>query len=373
MCKFINAARFARFLFDQDDQATKAGCILQAILEARSPRLSDISQRMPGNPDANYKCVQRCLDQSDPKAALLRLLQGDAPFVIGDPTEIPRPQARNTSYIGTLSDGQRRGFWLLLLATPYRGRVIPCSNAVYSSRTIAEEANSRNLEHFEAFDSVKQLLGDKPLVLDREFSYGLLLQNLAAEGVNFVIRLRLGSHPPVLVDDTGRRIELTIARNQTVSYRQLYYQGKVPVNVIGDWRPGFGGPLWIMTSLEPEAGLKVYQARVKIEEGLKDLKSLLHLDKVMSKSQLNMEKMIAMLLIAYAVGLLVGEAIRDQMYGAMTNKRSAKLWQLYSGLFVLLKQKMRLAAAALRILIRQVQQSFALLVTGENQPVRTHV
>jgi hypothetical protein len=93
----------------------------------------------------------------------------------------------------------------------------------------------------------------------------------------------------------------------------------------------------------------------------------------MSKSQLNMEKMIAMLLIAYAVGLLVGAAIRDQMYGAMTNKRSAKLWHLYSGLFVLLKQKMRLAAAALRTLIRQVQQSFALLVTGENQPVRTHV
>ncbi len=216
-------------------------------------------------------------------------------------------------------------------------------------------------------------MGDRPLVLDREFSHGLLLENLAAEGVNFLIRLRLGSHPPVLVDDTGRRIELPIARNQTVSYRQLYYQGQVPINVIGDWRPGFGGPLWIMTSLEPEAGLKVYQARVKIGEGLKDLKSLLHLDKVMNKSQLFMEKMIAMLLIAYAVGLLVGAAIRDQLFAATKDKRSARLRQRYSELFVLLKQQIRLAATTLRPLICKVQQSFAVLVLGENQPVRTHV
>ena len=66
--------------------------------------------------------IQRFLRQADPKAALLRLFQADAPFVIGDPTEMPRPQARKTSYVGTLKDGTTRGFWLLLLATPYRGR-----------------------------------------------------------------------------------------------------------------------------------------------------------------------------------------------------------------------------------------------------------
>jgi hypothetical protein len=79
--------------------------------------------------------------------ALLQFVKGDAPFVIGDPTEIPRPQAKNTSFVGTLSNSQTRGFWLLLLAAPFRGRVIPCSSVSYSSRTIAEEANSRNLEH----------------------------------------------------------------------------------------------------------------------------------------------------------------------------------------------------------------------------------
>ena len=77
---------------------------------------------MPGREAANYKMIQRFLGQVDLKRALLRLFQADAPFVIGDPTEMPRPQARKTSYVGTLKDGKTRGFWLLLLATPYRGR-----------------------------------------------------------------------------------------------------------------------------------------------------------------------------------------------------------------------------------------------------------
>ena len=67
--------------------------------------------------------IQRFLRQADPKAALLRLSQADAPFVTGDPTEMPRPQARKTSYVGTLKDGTTRGFWLLLLATPYLDNV----------------------------------------------------------------------------------------------------------------------------------------------------------------------------------------------------------------------------------------------------------
>ena len=35
----------------------------------------------------------------------------------------------------------------------------------------------------------------------------------------------------------------------------------------------------------------------------------------MSKHQEQMEKMVALVLIAYAIGLLLGEAVRDRMYG----------------------------------------------------------
>ena len=70
MFEFISFEEFAQFLFDR--QAEKAARIMRGMLEARSPRLSDVSHRMPGNPPANYKAIQRFMEQSDPKAALQR-------------------------------------------------------------------------------------------------------------------------------------------------------------------------------------------------------------------------------------------------------------------------------------------------------------
>jgi hypothetical protein len=361
MYEFIRTGDFARYVFDRDEQALAAGRIMKAILEAKSPRLSDLAQKMPGTPAANYKQIQRFLGQTDTKAALERLFQAEAPFVIGDPTEIPRPEAEKTSYVGTLSDGQTRGFWLLVLATPYRGRAIPCSFVTYSSRTIAEESSSRNLEHFAAFATVKELLGERPLVLDREFSYGLLLENLVAEKINFVIRLKLGSHPPTFLDETGRQIKLVIAQGTRQVYYQLYYQGEVAVNLIGVWKKGLERPLWIMSNLDPDRALEIYLARTKIEESFKDLKNLLCVDKIMNKTRDNMEKMIAMMLITYSVGLLTGEAIRDEMYTDPSGRRR-KEWYLFSGLFVLLKQKILLASKARREVMRRVKEAFGLLV-----------
>lgn len=45
---FKRMEQFTDYLFDSKDQARKAALILKAILEARSPRLSD-SWGMPGN------------------------------------------------------------------------------------------------------------------------------------------------------------------------------------------------------------------------------------------------------------------------------------------------------------------------------------
>jgi hypothetical protein len=376
MYEFINLDAFTEYLFDRQDQARKSARIMQAILEARSPRLSDISQRMLGKPVANYKEIQRFLDQADPKAALIRLFHEEAPFVIGDPTdcEAERQQAKRTAYVGTLSDGKTRGFWLLLLATPYRGRAIPCGFVTYSSSTIGQEATSRNLEHNRAFAQIKALLGERPLVLDREFSYLGLLENLVAEKINFVIRLKLGKPQVIFTNANQRRIKPTIKQDGRLKvYHQLYY--KVPINLVGLWRPGFKQPLWVKTNLEPERGMKIYQMRAKIEQSFRDLKSRLCLDKLMNKTRSKMEQMVAMVLLAYTIGLLVGESIRDHLYGKPETKRQGsrgrgKSWYLYSGLFILLKQKIQIGIEALQKLIGQVQRSFAALVWGD---VRTNV
>jgi hypothetical protein len=46
----------------------------------------------------------------------------------------------------------------LLLAIPFQGRAIPGGFVSYSSKTINQDATSRNQHHFAAFSQVKELL-----------------------------------------------------------------------------------------------------------------------------------------------------------------------------------------------------------------------
>jgi hypothetical protein len=386
MLKSIPFFHFAALLFDSKDLARNAAVILKAIMEAQSARLSEIAQKMPGKSDANYKRIQRFLATIDPKTTLLRLFQPDAPFVLGDPTEIPRPQAWHTSYVGTLADGKTKGFWLLTLATPFRGRALPFHFVTYSSKTIGEEESSRNLKHLNAFAAIKELIGEKPLVLDREFSYLQLLENLSAERVHFVIRLNLGSHPPHLTNAEHRSTTLQIDPGETEIYRQLYYKDRVAVNVIGVWKKGLSEPLWVMTDLKAESGLQIYFQRMKIEESFRDLKNLLCVNKLMNKKAGQMEKMIALVMLAYSIGVLTGEGVRDSVFAEpikgktevspseripdQPQLRASRKWKLYSGLFILLKQKLDLPLQRRRKIFREIMPVFTGLV---QHPVRTHV
>ncbi len=65
------------------------------------------------------------------------LLDEDAPFIILDPTEIKRKKVYNTDYVRILSYGKTKGFWMQMLANPYRGRAIPFHFSTYSSITFA--------------------------------------------------------------------------------------------------------------------------------------------------------------------------------------------------------------------------------------------
>lgn len=386
MDKFINNREFMVELFDSGPEAERAGEIGDAILAARSLRLTDIAVEMEGEMDACYKRIQRFLKAVDPRAVLWRLFREEAEFVIGDPTEIERPQAWKTEYVGKLKDGKTRGFWAMVLATPYRGRAIPCGLITYSSKTIAQNADSRNLNHYRAFAGLKELLGERPLVLDREFSYLELMLHMLEEGVNWVIRLNLGAHPPKFRDQDGQEVALTISPGETVIHQQVWYMGKVQVNLIGIWNPGFNEPMWVMTNLEAQRGLRIYFARMKIDETFRDLKSLLGLIRLMNKRQVYMEKMLALLLLAFTIGLLVGEEIRDCLYAepiqddeplpdreripGSPSLKKGKKWKRYSGLFVLLKQKWTLSLVQKAAIRKAALDTFLALV---QHPVRSYV
>ena len=356
MNKFTHLLKFVGKMFDGQDTVHKASEIIKGILKAQSPRLSDIAREMSGNEEANYKCIQRFLASHSPQQALLRLFQEEAPFVIGDPTEMPRPQAKKSEYVGTLSDGKTNGYWLLFLATPFHGRAIPCQFVSYSSKTINAEATSRNRHHFEAFAQVKELLGDKPLVLDREFSYLELMEVLVFEEINFVIRLKEG---PKFTDQQGHLVALSIRKGETRILNKVFYMGKVFVNVIGIWRAGISNPLWVMTNLDAETGLSIYLQRMKIEESFRDMKNLLGLEKLMNKRRDHMEKMVALLLIAYAIALWLGETLRATLFPEGSRKH-----KLYSGLFVLLKLKLTITRQDFLPISSSALSSFSNLAYG---------
>jgi hypothetical protein len=270
---------------------------------------------------------------------------------------MPRPQAQKTEYVGTLSDAETKGYWLLLLATPFHGRAIPCGFVSYSSKTIDQEASSRNQHHCAAFAQVKELLGKRPLVLDREFSYLELLENLVMEKVSFVIRLKTGPH---FFDEVGNPVELSVPVGATRIIKKVFYKGKVQVNVVGVWKKGFSNPMWIMTDMEAMVGLAYYLQRMKIEEAFRDLKSLLNFQKLMNKRRTQMEKMVALLLIAYTIALIVGEALRTQLFPDDSRKHS-----IYSGPFIFIKLNPNLSPPILSL----SRSTFSQIVC----PVRTHV
>ena len=102
--------------------------------------------------------------------------------------------------------------------------------------------------------------------------------------------------------------------------------------------------------------MEIYKSRKKIEESFKDLKSLLKLDKIMNKSQEYLEKMIDMVMLACAFGLLIGESIRETSY-------KGKKAENYSGLFIFLKHLRQIPLATIVAAISSALILFKSLVS----------
>jgi hypothetical protein len=304
---------FTTEIFDREEE--KAARILHSILETQSPRKSDWSQVFSESSEAaNYRTIDRTLPKLEPKKALMRLYDPESPFVLVDPTEIERKQAKNTDYVGRLSDSKTLGFWTIVFAQPYRGRAVPFHFGVYSEATLNEELTSRNLEWRELFWEIKELVGETPLVFDREFSAQRWLETLEEARCEWVVRLNTKSGVKI-TDEQGEKIPLLVEKGETREMKGAYYRGQVKVNVAGVWPKNQKEPLWVMGSLKPDKLLEVYEKRMKIEQTFKDAKSLLNIEKVMSKRRGHLMSTLALVLLAYGLGLMIGETARDEAYG----------------------------------------------------------
>jgi hypothetical protein len=372
---------FAKQIFETEHQAKVGAEILQAVIKGQSSRWSDIAREMSGSEAAAYKRLQRFMEDVDLKEIIGRMHDATAPFVMGDPTEIERPEAKNTDYVGVLKDGKTRGFWMMMLATPYQGRGLPCGFVTYSSATINQEVTSRNQYHFEAVSQIKELLGERPLVLDREFSYLGFLETATAMRLNFVIRLKYsGKQRPHFTDEEGNPIELNILPGKTEIYNQVYYKGEIPVNVIGVWEKGFSKPLWVMTTLSAKQGLSIYKQRMKIELSFRDMKSLLGLDKLMNQQQRWMEQAVALCMLAFTATLISGEFLRSFLFSGVLPDQPqscparpsapSRKWLSYSGPFIFVKCKPQLSRSQSAAILKAIREAFSTILFP---PVRTPV
>lgn len=165
------------------------------------------------------------------------------------------------------------------------------------------------MEHIRVIAEIGEIIKDIPLVFDREFSYELFLSCLIEDKMNFVIRLNTKNNVKIR-DEFKREVSLVLKRGEVETWKDVYYKGKIKVNIIGCWEKGFKEPLYVMTNLESKRGLEIYKKRMLIEESYKDLKSLLGIDKNMCMREDRMEKMMSIAFISYMIGLIVGEELR---------------------------------------------------------------
>jgi hypothetical protein len=315
---------FTEELFDREED--KAARLLWSILESQSPRKSDWSQVFSeSSEETNYRTIDRVLPKLDPQKALMRLFDPEVPFVLVDPTEIERPQARSTDYVGRLSDGKTLGFWTVVFAQPYRGRAVPFHFGVYSEETIKHTAvSSRNLTWRDLVWEIKDLVCDTPLVFDREFSAQRWLQTMDEANLGYAVRLNEASGVKV-EDQYGEEITLVLDKGERRCIEGAYYRGEVELNVAGVWHEGHREPLWVMGNLPPEELLETYEQRMKIEQTFKDAKSLLNIEKVMNKDLHQLQMSLALVFIAYGLGLMIGEQARDEAYGSGVDERGGLL------------------------------------------------
>ena len=148
------------------------------------------------------------------------------------------------------------------------------------------------------------------------------------------MRLNTARHP-TFTDKDGRKMRLSLACGERVFLEGLRYKGEVEVNVAGVWEKGHPRPLWVITDLDPQEALSFYRKRMAIEESFRYLKDLLGLEKLMNKAREYLEGMVALRLPAYGIGLALGEAVRETVLGG------SRSYRLYSGLFVLLRLKVK--------------------------------
>lgn len=328
--------------------------IIYGFQKCKSLRVSRIAATMPGNYESNDKSITRTLNQLD----ISMLLSGLATFALPneelrllDLTDMPRKNAKKTSYVGYLKDGTTHGYSILTISVPYKGRSKVIFANVISSAIIEDSGSGKWKLIQNSLEPILHLLRSKIIVIDREFCNEEMISFFIRNGIHYAIRLKVhaGQWKIIITNKKGKRINLSIKRGLKKNWNSVYYKGKIRVNIAAEWQSGMAEPMYIVTDCEPSKGLKYYKIRMKIEESFKDIKDKLGFAKLMNKKLENLLKLILIGILAYNILMLIGEKLREAVLNKAERRRFSGLHLLFNMLYCYTRSKLKTA-------IRRVQK-----------------
>lgn len=209
--------------------------------------------------------------------------------------------------------GLRGNLMCLMASAVVNGRAIPLVWQVVKYSQIKDSTNSieRRLVSrlLNLTPSKKQLV----LVADRAFGRCEFLKFLLTKDVLFAIRVEKN----VRVKPFGRRAFLlsTLAKklipNIQVWYEQVSYrddQAIPDVSLAAVVAPGSNDPWFLVTNLKsPKRAIDYYAQRFQIEEGFRDLKHALGLEKLRTKDLMRIRRLLLVAAVSQALLMLVGK------------------------------------------------------------------
>jgi hypothetical protein len=305
--------------FQLEPSKWNAAKILNLIVESASSTINELSltaSRLYGTkPETAYKGIYRYLHNNNPVEYLPIFAPENPQYVIMDITPIERPQAEKTEYVGYVKVPDRdkpvRGYELIVAGPVYKKRVIPTVLKVVSSRLIKEKGISKNQMIMEAIEEIHNLYPNSIIILDRGFASQNIIGFLLSRGLKFIIRINQGTSITV---GEQKIILGEIEPGKMEIYRSALYVGKLRVHIVG-YRPSITREtMWFAVSdgVDVHSAVDVYYERFYIEHGFKDLKSRFNLHRAMIRSVRILERLIALILIAYILALVAGSFIREK-------------------------------------------------------------
>ncbi len=195
-------------------------------------------------------------------------------------------------------------------------------------------------------ERMQGLLQGRPLILDRGFHSRAFFTWLQQRGLPFIVRVRIGGQGRDLRDARGERLRPVVAPGQRRVWREVQYHELRSLTLIGYWVSSHAAPIGLLTTWpNPEQALAWYLMRMRIEEAFRDGKTLLLVEANMNQRWPGMSRTMGRVVLAYAMGMVAGELLRD-LYGGEGLPEDWAAWRrpkrrgfAYSGLLTLLRIK----------------------------------